>query len=78
MLLILPTLQSLSDLAVTAIEVLKVKLNIQIMKGNVKIEKLQIELEPVGTHAIGFEVPSEYDYEDEDCKLKHKSQIGFR
>ena len=78
-LLILPIIQSLTDLILTSIEVLKVGLNVKIMSGNVEIEKLQNESEPVKTQAIGFEVPDEYEDEyDEDYQVKQKSQIGFR
>jgi hypothetical protein len=48
------------------LEVPKGKLSKEVMKLNNEIQNIQAESEPVGTSCIGFDVPEEVEYYDED------------
>lgn len=73
----LPILESITDIICGFLEKFKAKNTIKIMKLNKEIEDLQYQLEPTSTQAIGFEVPSEEYYEDDDWE-EDKLKIGFR
>lgn len=75
--LIMPILQGFSDFIYTKFEVYKSNMSVKITENNFKISKLNMELEPQSTHAIGFHVEDDYLYDDyeEDCLCKNK--IGF-
>lgn len=62
----LPILDSVIELIQVALEVPKGKLSKEVMKLNNEIQNIQAESEPVGTSCIGFDVPEEVEYYDED------------
>lgn len=65
--LIIPVIEALTIVIVTALEVAKGKLNMIISNYNIRIQKMAEELEPENTHAIGFVVQNnEPDEEEED------------
>lgn len=69
----LPIIQSI---AVTACSFLRVK----ITENNCRIEKLKMDIEPTSSHAIGFQMPEEMEYYDDDYDSDMESQnrvIGF-
>lgn len=65
--LIIPVIEALTIVIVTALEVAKGKLNMIISNYNIQIQKMADELEPENTHAIGFVVNNnELEEEEED------------
>lgn len=62
----LPILDSITELIQVALEVPKGKLSKKVMKLNNEIQDIQSESEPVSTSCIGFNVPEEVEYYDED------------
>ena len=62
----LPILDSVTELIQVALEVPKGKFINEVMKINNEIQNIQSECEPVGTSCIGFDVPEEVEYYDED------------
>lgn len=73
-----PILDAITDTIQTAFEAIKAKISVYILHKNVEISKLNAEIqgfeEPQETQAIGFALPQEdyyYDDEEED-KTKHK------
>ncbi len=82
---VFPTVQSIADVICSHFEVVKSKMSVKITENNCAITKLNMEVEPVSTHAIGFEIPRESDlYEDveEECRSSSSSpknnMIGFQ
>lgn len=69
-----PILDTIADTIQTAFEALKAKISVYILHKNVEISKLNAEIqgyeEPQETQAIGFALPEEeyYDDEEEDKK----------
>lgn len=76
---LIPILESITEVICSNLEILKGIATKKVLKINKEINDLQSELEPIDTNCIGFEIPSEEYYEDdeewEDDKLKNK--IGF-
>lgn len=73
-----PILDAITGTIQTAFEAIKAKISVYILHKNVEISKLNAEIqgfeEPQETQAIGFALPQEdyyYDDEEED-KTKHK------
>lgn len=73
-----PILDAITSTIQTAFEAIKAKISVYILHKNVEISKLNAEIqgfeEPQETQAIGFALPQEdyyYDDEEED-KTKHK------
>lgn len=61
--LIYPVVSSLTELIMSWLDILKAKAQLKLAEINLKIEKDTAEY---GTCAIGFHVPTEGEYEDED------------
>lgn len=87
---VIPILQQLESVVVNALEVINGYTTRNVTKRNAEISyiqaKVEDDLQPVGTSAIGYEVPStEYIYGDEcqcdDCKkeqtITDRCPIGF-
>lgn len=80
-----PVASSLAELLCQSLEALKTIPIKYTSKQNLKISKLQKELEqeemPVGSTCIGFELPEQEelygDYCDDKTKNKSKNKIGF-
>lgn len=74
---LLPILDSLTELLQVVLEIQKGKLSKCVIKINNEIQDVQAQSEPITTNCIGFEIPNEeyWDDEEEDCKQKNK--IGF-
>ncbi len=64
--LIIPVIEALTIVIVTALEVVKGKLNMTISNYNIQIQKMAEELEPENTHAIGFVVQNNEPEEEEE------------
>lgn len=64
--LIIPVIEALTIVIVTALEVAKGKLNMIISNYNIRIQKMAEELEPENTHAIGFIVQNNEPEEEEE------------
>lgn len=64
--LIIPVIEALTIVIVTALEVAKGKLNMTISNYNIRIQKMAEELEPENTHAIGFVVQNNEPEEEEE------------
>ena len=68
-LLFIPVIEEFLNVIIAWIQVLLLKPNKIVLKGNKDIAELQSEEEPVQTSCIGFQVSSEDDddyYEDDD------------
>lgn len=68
-LLFIPVIEEFLNVIIAWIQVLLLKPNKIVLKGNKDIAELQSEEEPVQTSCIGFQVSSEEDddyYEDDD------------
>lgn len=64
--LIIPVIEALTIVIVTALEVAKGKLNMIISNYNIRIQKMAEELESENTHAIGFVVQNNEPEEEEE------------
>lgn len=64
--LIIPVIEALTIVIVTALEVAKGRLNMTISNYNIRIQKMAEELEPENTHAIGFVVQNNEPEEEEE------------
>ena len=62
----IPLIEELMTVVNTWIQVLLLKPNKIVINGNKELSELQVDEEPIETHCIGFQIPSEDDYEDED------------
>ena len=68
-LLFIPVIEEFLNVIMAWIQVLLLRPNKIVLKGNKELSELQSEDEPVQTSCIGFQVPSEADddyYEDDD------------
>ena len=63
---LLPIIDSITELVQVALEVPKGKLSKKVMKLNNEIQDIQAESEPVETSCIGFDVPEEVEYYDDE------------
>ncbi|MBC5667399.1 hypothetical protein H8S00_05285 [Eubacterium sp. BX4] len=63
---LLPIWDSLTELLQVALEVPKGKLSKKVIKINNELQDIQEQSEPVNTCAIGFQIPDEEYYEDDD------------
>lgn len=65
--IVIPILDGIAALFLALVELVKGRINIDIVKSNVKIQKLKDSLDNDGSkRAIGFAVPEETEEEDED------------
>lgn len=65
--IVIPILDGIAALFLALVELIKGRINIDIVKSNVKIQKLKDSLDNDGSkRAIGFAVPEETEEEDED------------
>lgn len=64
--LIIPVIEALTIVIVTALEVAKGRLNMTISNYNIRIQKMAEEFEPENTHAIGFVVQNNEPEEEEE------------
>ena len=76
---ILPILESLTDLAVAHIESLRGNPIKKTLIINNEIADLQAKLEPIDSQLMGFAMPSEEEYyEDDEFEDKSKIKVGFQ
>lgn len=75
-----PVAQAIGDLFLTFIDVLNAKLSVIISTQNLRIQRIQDEIEPSATSAIGFSAPEEYDEEEEweEESEPEKKAVGFK
>ena len=76
---LLPILESLTDLAVAHIESWKGNPIKRTLVSNNEIADLQAKLEPVNSQLMGFAMPNEDEYyEDDEFEDKSKIKVGFQ
>ena len=76
--LAIPIIEQITEIVCGGLEVLKGKNTKKVMQINKEIEDLQMQLEPINTNCIGFEVPNQEEYYEDDWEEKNKNKIGFR
>lgn len=65
--IVIPILDGIAALFLALVELIKGRINIDIVKSNVKIQKLKDSLDDDGPkRAIGFAIPEETEEEEED------------
>lgn len=77
---VIPILESLTDLAIAHIELLRRNPIKKTLISNNEIADLQAQLEPVNSQLMGFAIPSEEDYYEDDefeDKNNSKCKVGF-
>ena len=75
----MPIMEQIAEIICGSLEILKDKNIKKILKINKEIEDLQIQLEPINTNCIGFEIPSQDNYDEdwEEYNKNKKNKIGF-
>ena len=75
----MPIMEQIAEIICGSLEILKGKNIKKILKINKEIEDLQIQLEPINTNCIGFEIPSQDNYDEdwEEYNKNKKNKIGF-
>ena len=75
----MPIMEQIAEIICGSLEILKGKNTKKILKINKEIEDLQIQLEPINTNCIGFEIPSQDNYDEdwEEYNKNKKNKIGF-
>ena len=76
--LAIPIIEQITEIVCGGLEVLKGKSTKKVMQINKEIEDLQMQLEPINTNCIGFEVPNQEEYYEDDWEEENKNKIGFR
>ena len=88
-LMAVPLIQSLTDtitmlltIIVTFTQWIQSIFNLKTMNNNVKIQDLKDSISPSMTQALGFQAPSEEEFDDEDSEedkmnSKNKNKVGF-
>ena len=76
--LAIPIIEQITEIVCGCLEVLKGKNTKKVMQINKEIEDLQMQLEPINTNCIGFEVPNQEEYYEDDWEEENKNKIGFR
>ena len=75
---LLPILESLTDLAVAYIKSWQGTPVKRALVSNNEIADLQAKLEPIDSQLMGFAIPSEEEYyEDDEFEDKSKIKVGF-
>lgn len=62
----LPVVEQITSLIVQKLEAVKGKYNVEVISRNVEAEKISSETDYQVSNAIGFEVPTYEEYEEED------------
>ena len=62
----LPIIDEVVEIICSFLEILKGKNTKKVMQINKEIEDLQMQLEPINTNCIGFEVPNQEEYYEDD------------
>ena len=77
--LAIPIIEQITEIVCGGLEVLKGKNTKKVMQINKEIEDLQMQLEPINTNCIGFEIPSQDNYDEdwEEYNKNKKNKIGF-
>ena len=76
---VIPILESLTDLAVAHIESWQGTPIKRALISNNEIADLQAQLEPVNSQLMGFAMPNEDEYyEDDEFEDKSKIKVGFQ
>ena len=76
---VIPISESLTDLAVAHIESWKGNPIKRALISNNEIADLQAQLEPVNSQLMGFAMPNEDEYyEDDEFEDKSKIKVGFQ
>lgn len=74
----IPIMEEFTDIVCGYLEILKGKNTKKVLKINKEIEDLQMQLEPINTNCIGFKVPNQEEYYEDDWEEENKNKIGFR
>ena len=76
--LAIPIIEQITEIVCGGLEVLKGKNTKKVMQINKEIEDLQMQLEPINTNCIGFKVPNQEEYYEDDWEEENRNKIGFR
>ena len=76
--LAIPIIEQITEIVCGGLEVLKGKNTKKVIQINKEIEDLQMQLEPINTNCIGFKVPNQEEYYEDDWEEENKNKIGFR
>ena len=76
--LAIPIIEQITEIVCGGLEALKGKNTKKVMQINKEIEDLQMQLEPINTNCIGFEVPNQEEYYEDDWEEENKNKVGFR
>ena len=80
-LIVIPIIQSFTDIIYLFSELIKAKISVAITKYNVQITELSNPAEEVRTNAVGFSIPDESDeelYDDDEEENKDKKTNKFQ
>ena len=75
---VIPILDSLTDLTVAHIESWKGNPIKRTLVSNNEIADLQAQLEPVNSQLMGFAIPNEDEYYEDEFEDKGKIKVGFQ
>lgn len=75
---VIPILESLTDLAIAHIESLKGNPIKKTLISNNEIADLQAQLEPINSQLMGFAIPSDEEYYEDEFEDKGKIKVGFQ
>lgn len=77
--LMLPIAQSISDMVCGFCQWIISSLNVKVTRNNVEVQDLNNSVEPTNAQAIGFQMPNELEYydDDEEPDNENKQKVGF-
>ena len=75
---VIPILESLTDLTVAYIESWKGNPIKRALISNNEIADLQAQLEPVNSQLMGFAIPNDEEYYEDEFEDKGKIKVGFQ
>jgi hypothetical protein len=70
----IPAIESISEIITTLLEIPKGKASAPVLRINKQLLDLQADQEEVNTVAMGFQIPSEEDFEDNDDDFEDKKK----
>lgn len=64
--ILIPIIETITEIGLTILEIPKGKTSIKVINLSKKLQEAQMEIEPVNTVAMGFQMSSDDEYYDED------------
>jgi hypothetical protein len=71
---IIPIVESVAETLTTLLEIPKGKASAPVLKLNKELQKLQADQEEINTVAMGFQIPSDEDFDEDDDDLEDKKK----